>query len=250
MSGGEGSSGTTVIDNTSPLYMHPSEGSGSIVIDKLTRSNSYRTWSRTMELALASKRKLGFVSGAVEKPEKDKVKREAWDMCNSMVLSWIINNVSETIKKSLMKSNSARQMWNQLKQRYTMSSSARRYHLSRQVYDTKKQGKSITEYFTEMTVIWDELESMEKTKNINQEEEEEVKEVQEEVDMEEVVVGLLEMGTQDSDDEILESSCVKVVSCNHVVAKKQKYWILDSGATHHVTGSWERLQNMEKIREE
>lgn len=94
-----------------------------------------------MELALASKRKLGFVSGAVEKPKKDKVKREAWEMCNTMVLSWIINNVLETIKKSIMKSKSARQVWQQLKQRYTMSSGARRYLLSRQVYDTKQQGK-------------------------------------------------------------------------------------------------------------
>ena len=32
----------------------------------------------------------------------DSVKQEAWDTCNNMIISWILNSVSEHVKKSIM----------------------------------------------------------------------------------------------------------------------------------------------------
>ncbi|KAL2933752.1 GDSL esterase/lipase EXL2 [Bienertia sinuspersici] len=79
------SSGSNPIDPTSPLYLHPSDGTTSINIEKLQGASNYRPWRRSLEIALASKRKLGFVTGGVKRDENDKVKQECWDTCNNMI---------------------------------------------------------------------------------------------------------------------------------------------------------------------
>ncbi|KAL2926565.1 E3 ubiquitin-protein ligase DTX4 [Bienertia sinuspersici] len=66
----------TTIDPQSPLYIHPSDEPASICIDKLTGAADYRPWRRTMEISLAAKRKLGFVTGVVKRDEKDAVKQD------------------------------------------------------------------------------------------------------------------------------------------------------------------------------
>lgn len=100
----------TTIEVTSLLYLHPSDGNNFMVIEKLLGSGNYRSWKRSMEIALASKRKLGFVTGS-EKKSTDAVKGEAWETCNSMIISWILSSISESIKKSIMFVNDASVIW-------------------------------------------------------------------------------------------------------------------------------------------
>lgn len=63
-----------------------------------------------MEIALASKRKLGFVTGVIKRDTKDSVKKDVWDTCSNMVISWILGSVSEPIKISLMFVSNAREI--------------------------------------------------------------------------------------------------------------------------------------------
>ncbi|KAL2901532.1 [F-actin]-monooxygenase MICAL1 [Bienertia sinuspersici] len=58
-----------------PLYLHPSEGKSSIIVEKLTGSANYKTWRREMELALGSKRKLGFVTRAIKRDKLMKLRQ-------------------------------------------------------------------------------------------------------------------------------------------------------------------------------
>ncbi|KAL2928518.1 Antiviral helicase SKI2 [Bienertia sinuspersici] len=150
----------STIDVSSSLYLHPLDGCNTVVVEKLEGCSNYRPWKRSMEIALASKRKLGFVTGVVVRDKTDGVKQEAWDTCNNMVISWILGNVSDPIKKSVMFMNAARDIWKNLEQRFQVNNGAKKYQVSKLIYETKQNGKSVNEYYTEMKILWEELENL------------------------------------------------------------------------------------------
>lgn len=108
------------IDTSIPLYLHPYDGTNYVVVEKLQGTSNYREWRRDLEIRLAAKRKLGFVTGGVKKDETDPIKKECWDTCNSMVISWILHLVSDYIKKSIMFMGNAQQIWNHLEHRFSI----------------------------------------------------------------------------------------------------------------------------------
>ncbi|XP_057249216.1 uncharacterized protein LOC130590683 [Beta vulgaris subsp. vulgaris] len=150
----------TKIEPGSSLYLHPSEGTHTISVEKLEGPSNYRSWKRSFEISLASKRKLGFVTGGEKKDSTDEVKSEAWETCNNMVISWILTSVSESIKKSVMFVTNAAEIWRQLERRFSVANGARKYKLHKAVYETKQQGRGVAEYYTEIKSIWEELDAL------------------------------------------------------------------------------------------
>ncbi|KAL2940106.1 tRNA(Ile)-lysidine synthase [Bienertia sinuspersici] len=95
-----------------------------------------------MELALTAKRKLGIVTGGVTRDKSDTVKQEAWDTCYGFVISWVLKNVNDTIK------------------RFQVNNGARRYQINKMLYETKQNGKPVNEYYTDIQVPLEELENL------------------------------------------------------------------------------------------
>lgn len=147
-------------DMLNPLFLHPSDNATSIQVEKLQGSADYRSWSRSMEINLASKRKLGFVNGTMSKPLDDETTAEMWETCNNMVIAWITGNVSPTVRKSIMFMTNACEMWKNLEKRFTLTSGSRKYKLSKDLYEVRQHTASINEYYTTMKTLWEELDSM------------------------------------------------------------------------------------------
>ncbi|XP_010696067.1 uncharacterized protein LOC104908634 [Beta vulgaris subsp. vulgaris] len=151
----------TTIEPNSPLYMHPSEGPNSLKVDpQLTGTTDYRPWKRSLGISLATKRKLGFVTGALTKSSEDSVKMEAWEAYNSMVTAWLLNNMNETLRRSVMYIKSAREIWFNLKTKFTVSNGSRKYRLNKETYEVKMNERPVSEYYTDLRVLWEELESL------------------------------------------------------------------------------------------
>ena len=146
-------------DIANPLFIHPSDGASAIQIEKLQGSSDYRSWKRAMEINLASKRKLGFVQGTIDKPT-DAVQAELWEICNNMVIAWLTHNVSASIMKSVMFMTSARDIWLNLEKRFALTNGSRKYKINKDLYDLKQQSKSVNEYYTSMRSLWEELDAL------------------------------------------------------------------------------------------
>lgn len=143
-----------------PLFLHPSDNANSIQVDKLQGSSDYRSWRRSMEINLSSKRKLGFVTGTISLPTDDDARIEMWETCDNMVIAWLTSNVSPTIKKSIMYMSSAKDIWTHLEKRFSLTNGSRKYKLCRDLYDLKQLDASVTEYYTNMKTIWEELDTL------------------------------------------------------------------------------------------
>ena len=113
-----------------------------------------------MEIALATKRKLGLVQGTVPRPNDDHVKSGMWDTCNCMIIAWIQNSVSKSIGKSISFLDSAREILLQLEQRFSLSNESRKYRLNKEIYEVKQNYGPVSEYYTKLRCLWEELESM------------------------------------------------------------------------------------------
>ncbi|KAL2939348.1 Retrovirus-related Pol polyprotein from transposon TNT 1-94 [Bienertia sinuspersici] len=113
-----------------------------------------------MEIALAAKRKLGFVNGLVKRDKDDDNKADQWDTCNNMVISWIHNNVSDQIKKAILYVNTAKEAWNMLDAMYTVSNGSQKYKVEKMLYDTQRNGGSVSDYYATMKALCEEKELM------------------------------------------------------------------------------------------
>ncbi|KAL2892675.1 Retrovirus-related Pol polyprotein from transposon TNT 1-94 [Bienertia sinuspersici] len=148
------------MDTNNPLYIHPSDGPTSIAVEKLTGPADYRPWRRTMEINLAAKRKLGFVTGAVKRDRNDPIKQEQWDTSNNLVITWLHRSVSEQIKKSILYLTAAREIWVQLEVLFNVTNGARKYKLNKEAYETEQNGNSINEYYAVMKGLWEEQDAL------------------------------------------------------------------------------------------
>lgn len=150
----------TFQDMLNPLFLHPSDGANTVQVEKLQGSTDYRAWSRQMEISLSSKRKLGFVKGTVTRATDDEIKAEMWDACNNMVIAWITQNVSTSIKKSVMYMTSSREIWLNLEKRFSLTNGSRKYRLDKELYEIKQNYVPINDHYTALSAIWEELDAM------------------------------------------------------------------------------------------
>jgi len=63
-----GSNTDPSLNPSSPYYIHPSEGPNSFNITHVLTGPNYASWSRAIRMALISKNKMGFLTGAIIEP--------------------------------------------------------------------------------------------------------------------------------------------------------------------------------------
>uniref|UniRef100_A0A251V0H2 Putative gag-polypeptide of LTR copia-type n=1 Tax=Helianthus annuus TaxID=4232 RepID=A0A251V0H2_HELAN len=103
------------LDASDHLYLHPSDSSNlTIVSQKLKATENYTIWSDAMTLALQVKNKLGFIDKTCIKSETSGVLARQWDRCNFVVLTWILNSISDELYMGQVFSKLVSDVWNQI----------------------------------------------------------------------------------------------------------------------------------------
>lgn len=73
-----------------------------ILVNLLFDGKGYAGWSRAIVIALSAKNKIGFIDGSSAEPASDSTHHKAWNRCNDMIISWILNSFSKDIAESVL----------------------------------------------------------------------------------------------------------------------------------------------------
>ncbi|KAJ0771859.1 putative retrotransposon gag domain, retrotransposon Copia-like protein [Helianthus annuus] len=149
------------LDIGDPLYLHPSDSSAlTIVSVKLKGTENYAVWSASMKLALEAKNKFGFINGKCEKSTEDAVLASQWDRCNSVVLTWLLNYVSEELFLGQVFSSLASEVWEDLKETYDKIDGSVVYDLFKKINSISQNGSTVADYYNRLTTMWKQFDAM------------------------------------------------------------------------------------------
>lgn len=146
-------------DVDAALFVHSSEGPHSLVVTPKFNGTNYLAWSRSMQRALGAKCKLGFINGEILVPDADDLNRTAWERCNHLVQSWILNSLSESIVQTVVFCDFASEVWQDLHERFSKTDRIRIATLRSSINNLKQGFKSVLDYFTELKALWEEFSS-------------------------------------------------------------------------------------------
>ena len=98
------------------------------------------------------KNKLG-IDGSLIKPNPESSTYFTWIRCDMMVTVWLLSSVSNEIAGSVMYVDSAKHVWNDLRERFTQSNGPRVFHTCQNFSNLTQSNVSVSNDFTKVTVI-------------------------------------------------------------------------------------------------
>ncbi|GJX08684.1 hypothetical protein Tco_0196616 [Tanacetum coccineum] len=75
-------------------------------------------WNCAMKFAMRNNNKLGFIYGTCKRDSNNHAMANKWDMCNSVVVTWILGSLSPKQYAGQIYYKSGLDMWNDLKETY------------------------------------------------------------------------------------------------------------------------------------
>ncbi|MCI39003.1 retrovirus-related pol polyprotein from transposon TNT 1-94, partial [Trifolium medium] len=75
----------------------------------------------------------------------------AWNRCNMLIHSWIMNSVDPSIAQSIVFMENASDVWIDLKERFSQGDLVRVSELQQQIY-------ALTTFYSDLKTLWEELE--------------------------------------------------------------------------------------------
>ncbi|XP_019175841.1 PREDICTED: uncharacterized protein LOC109171161 [Ipomoea nil] len=143
-----------------PWYLHIRENPNWNLVSPPLSEVYYASWNRSMKIALGVKKKYGFVDGSITRPEESDRRFSVWRRCNNIVCSWILKPLSSTIAEGVLYLETASDVWNTLKMRYSQIDSHRIAELQNEIYRCSQGNLSINEYFTKNNGLWMQMNAM------------------------------------------------------------------------------------------
>lgn len=152
---------SSIDNNSHPLYLHNNDQHGMVLISKkLTGSENYSSWKRSMQIALSAKNKLVIVNGDFSAPDVTSPLFVHWKRVNDMVITWILNTVSDDISNSMNYMDCAANVWNELNERFSAVSGHKFYETQRDLFKLEQGNDSVELYFHKLKGFWDELNAL------------------------------------------------------------------------------------------
>ena len=112
-----------------PFYLHPRENPAIALVSPMLDSANYNSWSRSILTALSAKNKVEFVDDSIKRYASNHALHTVWKRCDHRVVYWLVHSVSPSIRQSILWMDDARDIWKDLKSRYSQGDMPRIYEL-------------------------------------------------------------------------------------------------------------------------
>ncbi|KAI3499188.1 hypothetical protein L1887_34981 [Cichorium endivia] len=157
---GSGTNQPEPVDYDDPLYLHPSDNTTATIISfKLMGAENYRIWRSSMMRSLKGRNKLGFIEGTILKPD-DPAKLLKWERANSVVCSWILGSLSESIYAGHACTESSFQVWTELFETYHKSDGSVIFNVHQKINSLTQSGLSVSDYYNKLDGLWKEFDGL------------------------------------------------------------------------------------------
>nr|XP_009603374.1 uncharacterized protein LOC104098360 [Nicotiana tomentosiformis] len=103
---------------SSPLFEQSSDVPGVSLVPVSFSGINFGGWKRSIIISLSARNKIAFVDSSLPKPPDNSIESKQWDICNNMVISWLISSLSPDIADSVQYSKTAKEIWRHLNKRY------------------------------------------------------------------------------------------------------------------------------------
>lgn len=134
-------------DPSNPFHLDNGKNLTIILVTELLTIDNYATWYRAMRRALRVKNKLSFNSGAILQPtDPEDPLLKLWECCNGMVVSWIQNSISLSIKSSVMFVDDAREIWLNLQDPFSRKNGPQIFQLKKTIFSLRQEHDSVSIY--------------------------------------------------------------------------------------------------------
>ncbi|XP_076883234.1 uncharacterized protein LOC143531937 [Bidens hawaiensis] len=114
---------------SSPLYMHPSDYPKQMHVNDALTDKNHSDWSQEMLNFIFAKNKVGFINGAIVKPERTIVDYMPWIRCDAMVKGWLTTAMEKEIRNNVKYVGTANGIWVDLAEQFGKESAPRVYEL-------------------------------------------------------------------------------------------------------------------------
>ena len=85
--------GTSQRKTISPYDITILDNPGLLITQVQLKGENYDEWARSVRTALRARKKFGFIDGTITKPGDNSADIEDWWTINSLLVSWIRNNI-------------------------------------------------------------------------------------------------------------------------------------------------------------
>ncbi|KAL2235368.1 UNVERIFIED_CONTAM: Retrovirus-related Pol polyprotein from transposon RE1 [Sesamum indicum] len=133
------------------------ESQGMIMVSAPFSGSHWLSWSRSVRMALESKDKLNFIDGSGLRPVIGTPQYKQWRITDCLVRTWILNTISKDLVNAYLYANLSRDLWMELEARYGECDGTLLYKLQREISSISQGNMSMTEYYTKLKQLWDEL---------------------------------------------------------------------------------------------
>ncbi|GKB34086.1 putative RNA-directed DNA polymerase [Tanacetum coccineum] len=155
----------STLDCSNILHLQNSDFNVTNVISiKLSGTENYRVWAAAMRLAINTRNKTNFIDDTCLKETyaSSAVYSSQWDRCNSIVLSWLLNSVSDDLYLGQIFSENASEVWSELKETYDKLDGSVTLNLLNKIHNFKQGELTVSEYYHKLNSLWREFDIMTK----------------------------------------------------------------------------------------